>query len=207
MVRATMVRLCAAAVGLAAATAVVLIPGHGQHPQAVPSPATSVPEWRVDATPSISPEVAKKLAEGGKPTYDPLPPDGERFESKGIYLVRPDSSAEVSVGVDDAIDAVHEYGPVDRSKRPTRAELMLATDGDFGGSTDVSSFKNRLAWVVTFGGMRADLHGPSSLSDETRQQMIDAMVCENTGIVDAADRKVLAYFQTCDWRDEVEPAG
>lgn len=223
MVQATMVRLGAAAVGLAAATAVVSIPAHGQDPQAVlslPAPnsaplwprsveapsgaamfsVTSAPLPTMTVAPSIAAIVAKKLADRDQRHLyqDPLPAGGERLMGSGVYVVPPPPGLVPKVSAQAAVDRFLERLGPNPDLRASRVELRLATDGDFGSPDDASTYRNRLSWVVIITGLPSVLRGvPANMPEEKIRALEDSMTCEATGILDATVLDLLEHVEIC----------
>ena len=123
---------------------------------------------------------------------------GRRYEGAGVTVAPAPEGRVAQVSASEVVASVQaRYGGLLGAATP-HAELMLATDGDFGDSPAGSqSFEDRLAWVVTYAGTKAHPLGGLTMTPERRDAIAAALDCETVFVVDARTGEVLAFFQTC----------
>lgn len=148
------------------------------------------------ALPAATPAAAQPAAKPTTPpSFAPPPQGGQRYSSVGIVTFAPPPDAKPGITSADALAAfwAGDFGRSYASLATGRPAIVLrvAQDGSFGLPNDVSTYRNRLVWVMTFGGSPPDLRGPSVVTAAA------GLSCSFVYLADAQTGQAVDAFQTC----------
>lgn len=157
-----------------------------------------------------SPTPTSKTAVGsGSFNFSPFtPPDAPyTFHYSDQLASSPIGNTKVPTTPDQAIEAAKQQQPPDEEMQPGTPSVTLRMVSE-GYSGQDSSAVAHPAWVLTWTGGRADVHGPATLSPSDRARIAKTYVCLAITVVDASSLDVQGgMFQFCRQPSAAAPSG
>lgn len=160
------------------------------------------------STQSLTTTPSKSVVSGSFQDSPFTPPDAaDTFHYSDQLESAPIGNANAQTTPDQAIEAAKQQQPPDEDMQPGLPSVTLRMVSEGYAGQDSSAVAHP-AWVLTWMGGRADVHGPATLSPSDRAHIAKTYECIAVTIVDASSLEVQGgMFQFCRQQSEASPSG